>query len=402
MRKINLSDFQVAKSETARDINRRIILNLIRTRQPISRADLARLTGLQRSTVSLIIEQLIAEQWITEGALGHLPRGRKPRFLHLNNERAGIIGVNVRPRLTTIALTDLNANFITQDSLPTFESPKEFLKVLAQRIKNLRDSHPQIYCEGIGVGVPGRVESKSQKLVFAPNLGWRDVDIKGFLENATKLPVEVDNAANSCALFELWFGKHSEGIHHLIALTVSEGIGTGIIANDQLVTGVSGMAGEFGHISINEDGKQCSCGNRGCWEVYASNSATVDYYCETKVKSQNGRKSENLVKPAFEDVLRLYQQGDPKAIESIERMARYLGLGLAMLITSFSPSLIVCVGEVTSVWDAIQPIIKKVVSERAPLASTTKIIPTNELANPRLRGAIALILQKHFVAPPVA
>ena len=97
MRKINLSDFQIAKSETARDINRRIILNLIRTRQPISRADLARFTGLQRSTVSLITEQLIEEQWISEGALGHLPRGRKPRFLHLNNERAGIIGVNVRP-----------------------------------------------------------------------------------------------------------------------------------------------------------------------------------------------------------------------------------------------------------------------------------------------------------------
>src|SRR5689334_15234089 len=128
MRKINLSDFQIAKSETARDINRRIILNLVRTRQPISRADLARYTGLQRSTVSLITEQLIEEQWISEGALGHLPRGRKPRFLHLNNERAGIIGVNVRPRLTTLALTDLSANFITQESLPTPEDSQEFLK----------------------------------------------------------------------------------------------------------------------------------------------------------------------------------------------------------------------------------------------------------------------------------
>src|SRR5215475_7832339 len=115
MRKIDLSSFQVATSETARDINRRIILNLIRTRQPISRADLARHTGLQRSTISVITEQLIEEQWITEGGLGHVPRGRKPRFLHLNNERAGIIGVNVRPNITMLALTDLNARFITQD-----------------------------------------------------------------------------------------------------------------------------------------------------------------------------------------------------------------------------------------------------------------------------------------------
>nr|MBA2339258.1 MarR family transcriptional regulator [Pyrinomonadaceae bacterium] len=119
MRKIDLTSFQVATSETARDINRRIVLDMIRTRQPISRADLARLSGLQRSTISVITEQLIEEQWITEGAFGYLPRGRKPRFLHLNVERAGIIGINVRPMSTTIALADLNARFIAQESFPT-------------------------------------------------------------------------------------------------------------------------------------------------------------------------------------------------------------------------------------------------------------------------------------------
>jgi predicted NBD/HSP70 family sugar kinase len=402
MRKINLSNFQVAKSETARDINRRIILNLIRMRQPISRADLARLTDLQRSTVSLIIEQLLEEQWITEGALGHLPRGRKPRFLHLNNERAGIIGIDIRPKLTTIALTDLNANFITQDSLPTLENQKEFLRLLAEKIKKMRDSHPRTFCEGIGVGVPGRVERRSRELVFAPNLGWRNVDFKSFLEKETKLPVEVDNGANSCALFELWFGKQSEGVHDLIALTVSEGIGTGIIANDQLLTGGNGMAGEFGHISINENGPSCSCGNRGCWEVYASNSATIDYYSQTTVKSQNGRKTDNSTKPTIDDILRLYELGDAKAVESIERMAHYLGLGIAMLITSLAPNLIVCVGEITRIWDKIEPIIRQTVNERTPLESKTKIIPTNDQAYPRLRGSIALVLQKHFAAPSVA
>ncbi|MEP6902250.1 MAG: ROK family protein [Actinomycetota bacterium] len=402
MRKINLSNFQIATSETARDINRRIILNLIRTRQPISRADLARYTGLQRSTVSLIIEQLISEQWITEGALGHLPRGRKPRFLHLNNERAGIIGVNVRPLTTTLALTNLNARFITQDSFPTDPDPQKFLKTLAERIQNLLNSHPQVFCEGIGVGVPGRVDRETQKLVFAPNLGWRDVDIKGYLEKETKLSVEVDNAANSCALFELWFGRHSEGVHDLIALTVSEGIGTGIIANDQLICGVNGMAGEFGHVSIKVDGPVCSCGNFGCWEVYASNMAAVNHYSQFTVKSANGRHSLISSTPAFEDILRLCELGDVRATESIDRMAYYLGVGIAMLITSFAPNIIVCVGEITRAWERVEPIIKQIVTERTPLASSTQIIPTNELAFPRLRGAIALVLQKHFVAPSVA
>ena len=403
MRKINLSNFQIATSEIARDINRRIILNLIRMRQPISRAELARHTGLQRSTVSLITEQLIAEQWITEGALGHLPRGRKPRFLHLNNERAGIIGVNVRPKLTTVALTDLNARFITQDSLPTPDDPQEFLENLASRIQNLRSSHPQIFCEGIGVGVPGRVDRHTQRLVFAPNLGWKNVEIKQYLEDATNLPVEVDNAANSCALYELWFGKHSEGVHDLIALTVSEGIGTGIIANSQLICGPNGMAGEFGHVSIREDGPLCSCGNRGCWEVYASNTATINYYSEANIKSQAERNQRSESLPSFEDILKLCEQGDPRAIEAIERMAHYLGVGIAMLITSFAPTLIVCVGEVTRVWNRVEPIIKKVVAEKTPLADdAAQIIPLNEMEYPRLRGAIALILQKHFVAPSVA
>lgn len=410
MRKIDLSSFQVATSETARDINRRIILNLIRMRQPISRADLARHTGLQRSTISVIIEQLMTEQWITEGALGHVPRGRKPRFLHLNNERAGIIGVNVRPRSTTLALTDLNARFITQDSVPTPSNPQTFLVELAERIKNLRRSQPQIYCEGIGVSLPGRVDRKTQRLVFAPNLGWRDVDIKKArdvdikqpLEAASGLPVEVDNAANACALYEVWFGKHSEGIHDLIALTISEGIGTGIIANGQLICGPNGMAGEFGHISLSEDGPECHCGNRGCWEVYASNTAAINYYAQVTTSSRNGRGQQESAVPTMDHLLRLCELGDSKAAEAIERMAHYLGVGIAMLITCFAPSLIVVVGEVTRVWEKIGPIINGVVVEKSPSAKATRITPLDELAQPRLRGAIALVLQKHFVAPSVA
>jgi predicted NBD/HSP70 family sugar kinase len=410
MRKINLSNFQVATSETARDINRRIVLNLIRTRQPISRADLARFSGLQRSTVSSITEQLIAEQWITEGALGHAPRGRKPRFLHLNNERAGIIGVDVRPRLTTLALTDLNARILTQDSLPTPGDPQTFLGGLAERIQNMRRSQPQIFCEGIGVGLPGRVDPETQRLIFAPNLGWQEVDIKqgravdirGPLEEATGIPVEVDNAANACALFETWYGKHSEGVHDLIALTVSEGIGTGIIAGGEVLRGATGLGAELGHISLSEDGPVCRCGNTGCWEVYASNTAAVDYYTQITAGARSDRGSQNGSAPTFDSLLRLRDLGDPKATEAVDRVAHYLGVGIAMLITGFAPSLIVVAGEVTRVWPKIEPIISRVVAEKCQQPSATRIIPVDELAHPRLRGAIALVLQKHFVAPSVA
>lgn len=410
MRKINLSNFQVATSETARDINRRIILNLIRTCQPISRAELARDSGLQRSTVSTITEQLIAEQWIREGALGQAPRGRKPRFLHLNSERAGIIGVDIRPQLTTLALSDLGARFIAQDTLPTPADPQILLKELAGRIQNLRRAHPNIFCEGIGVGLPGRVDRQTQRLVFAPNLGWREVDIKQSravdlktpLEKATGLPVEVDNAANACALFEAWFGKDSESFYDLIALTISEGIGTGVIANGQLIFGPTGMAGEFGHVSLCADGPQCLCGNRGCWEVYASNNAAVDYYMQaTSGAPHTGGRPEASV-PTIDDLLCLCKSGDAKATETMDRMAHYLGVGIAMLITGFAPSLMVVVGEVTRGWERMGPIINRIVAEKSPGANATRVTPLDELAHPRLRGAIALVLQKHFVAPSVA
>ncbi len=406
MRKIDLTSFNIATSDTVRNINRRIILDLIRTRQPVSRADLARISGLQRSTISLITEQLLTEQWIMQGALGHLPRGRKPRFLHLNVERAGIIGVNVRPSGTTIALANLNAQFLAHESFPTDANADVFIRDLSERLRAFIKLHRQIYIEGVGVSIPGRVDSISKRIVFAPNLGWRDVDLQTPLERATNLLVEIENAANACALAEIWFDKRSDGIQDLIAVTVSEGIGTGIIANGQLLRGANGIAGEFGHVSIDESGPLCNCGNRGCWEVFASNTAAINEYVNAAASNGNSRRQNNQFesdKPSFDDILHLSEQGDARAIATIERMANYLGIGLSMLISGMSPSMIVVIGEVTRVWKRIEPIIKKVLNARLQGSlMVTRIIPAEDSLQPRLRGSMALILQNHFGAPLIA
>ena len=401
MRRIDLSNFQVATSETARDINRRIVLNLIRTHQPISRADLARHSGLQRSTVSVIAEQLIRERWITEGANGHTARGRRPTFLHLNKERVGIIGINVRPVTTTLALADLDANFLAQDSLPTPLQPKQFLAELVPRVRKLMNARPELTCEGIGVSLPGRVDVATQKLVFAPNLGWKDFDLKTPLEKATQLPVELENAANSCALSEICFGRRAEGLRNLVIVTVSEGIGCGLILNHQLVQGSTGTAGEFGHAALVQDGLECSCGNRGCWEMYASNSAAIRYY--SQAGSSRGRRSATLDKTiSFEHLLRLAQQGDGKAVDALQQMAKYLGLGIAPLVSGLAPDMIVIVGEVTRAWEKVGPIIKDTVRQHSFTRAETQIVPSDPITQPRLRGTIALVLLKHFGAPSIA
>ena len=404
MRKIDLTNFQVATSVTARDINRRIVLNLIRNHQPISRADLARHSGLQRSTVSVITEKLIEEDWVKEGASGHAPRGRRPRFLHLNRERVGIIGVNVRPATTTIGLADLDANFVAQESLPTADDPQRFIADLAPRLRNLIEMRSEISCEGIGVSLPGRVDLDSQRLVFAPNLGWGLIDLKTPLEEATGLPVELENAANACALAEFWFGPRREGVRNLVAVTVSEGIGTGLILNDQLTRGSTGMTGEFGHITVVEDGLECKCGNRGCWEVYASNSAAIRYYSSSSSTARNGKAAAKspAAAPVFDDILRLAEQGDPKAVDAINQVARYLGIGVALLVTGLAPDVIVVVGEITRAWNRVGPIINAIVKSRSFTHAPTRVVPTDPAGDPRLRGTIALVLQKHFGAPLVA
>jgi predicted NBD/HSP70 family sugar kinase len=389
-----------ADSETARDINRSLVLNTIRANQPLSRADLARQTGLQRSTVSLIVEQLMTERWVVERGVGQLPRGRKPLLLTLNTEKAVIIGINVMPRVTKMVLADLNISFHSEESFATTKDPQEMITVLANRIRRMMETHPGMAYEAIGVSLPGRVDRFTQKLVFAPNLGWRNVDLKTPLESATGLPVLVENAANACALSEVWSGPFA-GVQDLVAVTVSEGIGTGIIANGRLVRGPSGAAGEFGHFCLDPDGPVCNCGSRGCWEVYASNAAAVRAYnhgMQAHSKSCNRRRKPQAFASVrdFGDLLSLAERGDVTAGKVLERMGHYLGMGLAMLVIGLAPSVLTIVGEVTRVWDRIGPIVQDVVRERARTHAATRIAPTDNSLDPRVRGTVALVLQKHF------
>jgi predicted NBD/HSP70 family sugar kinase len=395
MRKIDLTNFQLATSETARQINRRIALNFIRRFQPLSRADLARRSGLQRSTISAIVDQLIDEGWVTEGAIGRSPRGRRPRNLHLNVERAGILGVELRPEITTVGLADVDARFLAQTNFPTAPTPEQFASDLAEVTLALRRAHPSVLCEGLGISLPGRVD-ESGRLIFAPNLGWGPVELTRMLESAVGLPVSIDNAANACALAELWFGHHADHVRDIVAVTVSEGIGVGLLLNGQLVHGGGSMSGEFGHASIDDNGPPCRCGRRGCWERYASNSAAIQHYQSL----QNGAASQRAL--SIVELARRAEAGDAGAAASIERMARYLAMGLANLATGLAPDVIVIVGEVTSFWHRVGPIVDEICQARVLPGSTTRIVPTDPADQPRLRGAVTLVVQQHFGAPAVA
>ncbi|SPE55707.1 ROK family protein [Verrucomicrobia bacterium] len=403
MRKIDLNNFQVATSETVRDINSRIMLNLVRRHQPVSRADLMRRSGLQRSTVSMITGRLLSERLLVEGALGDLPRGRKPTFLLLNPNHCGVIGVDVQPESTTVAVASMDGQLLAQESMPTARDPEEFIARLGRRCRDLVRAHPRPSYEGIGISLPGRIDEVSQHLIFAPTLGWTDLDLKAPLEKATGLKVSLENAANACALAELWSGRHMEGIRNLVAVTVSDGIDVGLVMNGQLVRGAGGLAGEFGHVTQAPDGFLCRCGNRGCWETLASNAAAVRYYGElTRVrKGEIGSKS-NMASVPFSDLLRLVEQGDTLACKALDKMAHHLGNGIAMLVTGLAPDLLIVVGNIARVWHRVEPIVLRSIQTKSFTRARTKILAADPAEQLRLRGTVALVLQKHFGAPTFA
>ncbi len=381
---VDLKRIEAASSELARDINRRILLNLVRARQPISRADLARATGLQRSTISLIVEELVEEAWILEGPTGRLPRGRHPTFLRLNDKRV-VIGVDIRPTHTTVALADINARFLSQEVLATPDDAPTALSLLIDRIKSIVKTCRGKKLEGIGVSLPGR--ANGGRLVFAPNLKWNDVELRTPLMNATGLHVELENAANACVLAAVSFGR-MDSCRNLVVVTVSEGIGTGIMVNGQLARGLNQMAGEFGHVPLDASGPECGCGSRGCWEVFASNRAAQRYYHESRA---------NAAGLLFTDLLSLADQGDTLAARALEKMAHYLGRGMRMIVAGLAPERIIVIGDLTRSWQRFGPVIEaEVAAQVLPGGLAPEVIPVHEDGLARLRGTVALILQSHF------
>jgi predicted NBD/HSP70 family sugar kinase len=383
IRHIDLAELQLATSETARIINRDIVLELIRASQPISRADLARRSGLGRSTVSQIVEQLIGENWVREGAMGSPPRGRRPTMVGLNEDLVAI-AVDIHPRQASVALVDLNGRLLSRSPVPLTSDPAASIKLIVDCMQRMHRTAPRKSTEGIGISLPGRVNPATQRLIFAPNLKWRDFDIKKMVETRMGLPVLMENDATACLLAELTFAR-MDGVRDAVLVAVAEGVGTCVLTNGQLVSGHNGMAGEFGHVPIDPNGPACGCGKNGCWEVFGSSRAALRYYREMKPKGP-------II--AFQELLNLAEEGDAAAAQALSTQAMWIGRGLRMIIAGVSPNTILIAGDLTSAWYRYGPVIEKEVADLTLAGSAPLIRPSHEGEIARLRGAAALVFQR--------
>ena len=263
MRRIDPRNFKVATRGTSREINRRIALSLVRSHQPISRADLARLMRTRRSAVGLLVNELIEKGLVFEGATGQTLRGRRPKFLYIDSRQRCVVAVDIRVLRTYVMVTDLVGHqLVSVTSFPTLSDPERFAADLVKRVKVILADHRDLgKCEGVGVVVPGMVEYGTGRVLLAPNLRWRDVQLREPLERGLGLPVHLENSGKACALAQVWSTRNQGGNPpSLVFVSVSDGLGVGVVVGGELLRGQHNIAGEFGHVPINIDGPRCGCG----------------------------------------------------------------------------------------------------------------------------------------------
>lgn len=393
MRRLDLRKTQAARLNTIRDINRQIVLNYVREREPISRAEIARETALQRSTISAIVESLAEEGLVEEVGEGESTGGRRPTLLRLRTKEAIAVGVAITPSCTTIATSDLAGRIVEQEEFPSNSDPDQALGEVTTLIRKLSQRNNGSI-EAVGVSLPGLVDPSTGNAVYVPYFKWRDIPIAKKIGEAVGLPVIIDNDANAVALAELWFGRPEvSDARDFILVLVAEGVGTGIIFDGQVYRGQQGAAGEFGHMVIGTQAPvPCSCGNLDCWEAFSSEGAAVARYLKL---------SGEELRPhfGFRELVDRALRGEHNAKDALIETAHYLGIGISNLVVGFSPEAVVVGGEIARAWSLVEDALRETIehSVRRGLASA-QIMPSTLGEKPELRGALSLVLASKFAA----
>lgn len=404
MRRIDTSAFTRATRSTSREINRQIVLNLVREQQPLSRADLARRMDVPRATVAILVNELLEEGLLVEGPVLDSPRGRKPVMLYVRTGDRLVIAADIRSGRTYLMLSDLAGTPMSTESFETPATPEELLDELDRRIGRIRaSSAARGELEGIGVAVSGMVD-RAGTILYLPQLGWRQVPLRAALESRTGVPVQVENASNACALAHVWMGEAGRHADDFAYVNVSDGVGVGLVVGGELVRGHGYTAGEFGHVPIDPRGPTCLCGSVGCWEIFTSNLATLSRYLGTEPSAEESRRLLRSSEVTIGDVIARARSGDERARQALEETGTYLALGLSIIVNALNPARIIVGGEITGAWDLIRERVSDAVRARAltEAAAGTLVVAEQMSEHPRLRGAVALIAAPVFAAPEVA
>jgi predicted NBD/HSP70 family sugar kinase len=375
-----------ATNRTPREINRKLLMSLLAERGVSSRAELSRLSGLQRSTVSLIVEELIGTKQILEERekFQRVAPGRRPINLRLNLKQS-ILAIDLASDEATIGVAEADGRIVGWNRLLLSSVPSESADRIANSICTLKRISRERTFNGIGISVRARREI-STSLPTSPSQSRQVVSLlKERLLALMPVKIEIDNVANACALAEFVFGESDRGVDRVV-IDVSDMISVGILASGHLLRGSKGMAGKFGHEHFDLSESRCDCALDDCWEVLGSIRATLQFYA--RLSSQPDGNIQ------FADLVRLAHRGDQFAMQALEQAAHHLNRGVRAIVSLLAPAEITIMGPIVSAWDVVGPILRSGSGHKARLSGT---IVRHSVDSPetRLRGAAALLLAEY-------
>ena len=368
-----------------RQANESLVMNMIREQPGISRLEIAHRSKLSPTAITMITARLVRGGLLVEEKLpGTTQLGRRPTALYLRAKSRLAIGVEITPSDAFVVLADLNGKTVEELDIPASGNPEAMLELIHAAILKMMDA-AKAPLLGVGVSVPGILEPSTGRVIAATNLKWHDIDAIAALRRGISLPFYYENNSNLSALAEWWFG--GPRLSNFVFVTFRGGIGAGIIAGGHLQEGASSRAGEFGHMTIERQGRTCLCGNRGCWEEYASDRAILRAYAEA------GGKAETALA-----VLENACNGEELAVHVLKEAAGYMALGFANIVVALNPEAIVVDDFVAARWEFFEPLIWKSLRERLQdfWISDLRIVPSEHALDSSRLGAVALVLSKYF------
>ncbi|MDP1442116.1 xylose repressor [Priestia megaterium] len=377
----------IADQALVKKMNRKLILDEILNNSPISRANLSEITGLNKSTVSSQVNELIEKDFIFEIGTGQSRGGRRPVMLVFNKNAGYSIGIDIGVDYLNGVIADLEGNIILEkSSVLSDSSASEIKEILFALVHDFITHIPRspYGLVGIGICIPGLIDS-NQEIIFMPNSKWHIKDLKRLIENEFHVPVFIENEANAGAYGEKVFGT-TKNYENIIYISINVGIGVGIIINNELYKGVNGFSGEIGHMTIDFNGPKCSCGNRGCWELYASEKALLDSF---------STEAKNLLR---KEIVELANKNDVAALNALQNFGFYISIGITNILNTFDAQAIILRNNIIESHPIVLNTIKNEVSSRvhSHLENTCELLPSSLGKNAPALGAVSIVID-HFL-----
>jgi glucokinase-like ROK family protein len=385
-----------ATRQHTRDHNSQLVLRTIYEYDEISRAELARLTQLTRTTVSDVVANLIERGLVEEVGHGAPSGGRTPILLSVVDDSRHLIGVNLTSGELSGATINLRGS-IRQRACRAFQSlSAESVLALAYELIDELIASAASPLLGIGISTPGLMDTTAGVVRRAVNLGWQDLHLKDLMQSRYQLPVYVGNGAHMAALAEYTFGG-SQNSKNLVVIHVGQGIGAGVIVKGELFYGDAYGAGEIGHVVVAEDGRLCNCGNYGCLETVADCRAIVRRAQQIVREDSNSplrRFAPDVEALDLESVARAFHAGDMAVRGIVDDVGRYLGIAVAHLIGILNIERVVITGPVARFGQLLRDTVEREMLRRSlpALAQATEIAVVEEGPDTVLLGISALLL----------